>query len=186
MYARRILVICVFASLLAIVLMLGMETVNPASAQGPTSTDPSNSEQPGSPSAPGQIEQEPMRPQAPNATTYYYHIRGADFYSADTSVQTSYATYGCEYRTAGSTGLNFPVIVPPGSVLKGIRVYYLDNSPSDLNVYLVQYDDGIGSTTLVSFTSSGTSASVRVTDSAVITHTVDYYNLGLSLESATC
>ena len=182
MKVRRIIVPCLIAALVAAALLLGKGGVHRSSAQGPADPDPTISEQAGLPDAPLQVEQEPLSPQAPSATTRYYHIRGADLYSVDGTTTVGYITGGCTYRKTGSSGPAFPVLVSPGSVLKGIRVFYVDNdAAANLTVYLVQYDDGGAATTLASATSSGASPSVRFMDSPAITEPVDLYRYSYSL-----
>ena len=181
MKTRRTIVLFLIAGLIAAVLMFGQWGLNRLSAQGPTHPDPAVSEQVGVASAPAQVEQETLGPQAPDATTYYYHVRGADLYSVDSATDSKYVTGGCTYRSAGGTGLTFPVLVQPGSILKGIRVFYVDNDASNLTAYLVRYDDGGGALTLATATSSGASSSVRYMDSPTISHTVDLYNYSYAL-----
>jgi len=182
MKARRMMVLCLIASLIAAALMLGKWGLNRSSAQGPTNTDPNISEEAGLASAQALAEQEPLSPQAPDATTYYYHVRGADLYAVDGATSSAYVAGGCTYRSAGGTGLAFPVLVQPGSILKGIRVFYVDNDAThNVTVYLVRYDDGGGTTTLATATSSGASASVRLMDSSTITHLVDLYSYSYAL-----
>ncbi len=182
MKMRRILVLCVIAFLMAAVLMLGKGGLNRLSAQGPADPDPIVSDQAEPLSAPAQAEQEPQNVQAPSATTRYFHVKGADLYTVDGTTTVGYITGGCTYRKTGSTGLTFPVLVSPGSTIKGIRVFFVDNdATNNVAVFLVRYDDGGSVTTLASATSSGASTGIRLMDSATITEPVDLYSYSYSL-----
>jgi hypothetical protein len=181
MKKNRRIVVCLMAGFFVASLNLVEGGLTRTSAQVSGNSDPAISNPTEIPGATPQVEQEPLSLQATSATTRYYHIRGADFYSVDASTSSGYASGGCAYRKLGSYGLGFPVLLPPGSVLKGIRVFYIDNDASNLSVYLVRYDDGGGVQTLATATSSGASANVRLMDSDTITEPIDLYSYSYAL-----
>ncbi len=89
--------------------------------------------------------------------TVYQHVAGSAFIPLYSSTEYTYGTKGCTYFTSGSTFSNYPLIVPPGSKITYLRLYFNDTSAVDGTMYLAQYDDGAAHTYLATVTTTGTS-----------------------------
>ena len=69
-----------------------------------------------------------------------------------------------------------PLLIPDGSVIKFLRIYYDDTSAAvDMTAWITRYQPGVTSEDLTSVTSSGSSG-YGTTLSPEITHTVDLTN----------
>lgn len=182
MNKQHLIIVCVTASLFGIFLLLALGSAGGVIAQGPArGPDPMISGQVGDLAVQGQQQSSGIN--APNITTppSYFNALGMNFVPSDSTVTAAYGNPGCLYKTGGPHGLTAPVFVPPGSVLKGIRVYFIDNDPADMIVFLTAYGDGTGFSNLTSVATSGASSSVRYADSVEITHTVDYSSNGYTM-----
>ena len=66
---------------------------------------------------------------------------------------------GYIYRTAGTDNMFWaPLLLPPGALLHGIRIFYYDNSAQDMQVYVTKYMDATTPTLddIANWSSSGT------------------------------
>jgi hypothetical protein len=91
------------------------------------------------------------------ATFSYFYILGSQLQPRSSTLAFGYDGVGCLHVTGGSDSrLSFPVIIPDGSVIKFVRIYYRDTSPgSDMTVWLTKYRPGLSSDDLVSVSSIG-------------------------------
>jgi len=114
------------------------------------------------------------RANAPAATLSYYRLVGTAFNVRTTATTYAYNFDGCIYLTAGSDNrLMAPLLIPDGSIIKFLRIYYDDTSAgTNLTAWITRYQPGVSSEDLTSVTSSG-SAGYGTTLSPEITHTVD-------------
>jgi len=94
---------------------------------------------------------------AEGATFSYYTVLGVQLQPRVTATSFAYGGNGCLYLTAGSDNrLMFPLLIPHGSEVKYLRIYYNDtNAGTDLTAWLTRYDPGQTSTDLTSVASSG-------------------------------
>jgi hypothetical protein len=158
-----------------------------AAAQNPTpgfgdATAPTVTPLP--PNGDGQLASEPSRtplmpetgpdaPNLPNLSFSYYKIIGTTLQPRMSTSTYSYTTNGCMYQNGG-TDLRFqaPLILPEGSEIKYVRIYFQDTVAQDMTVWLARYAPGQASLDLVSVQSSG-SGGYGTALSALITQTVD-------------
>lgn len=113
---------------------------------------------------------------------FYYHVSSSIFQGRDSTSTYAYDGSGCFHHTSASVnGFMAPVLLPPGSVIKYIRIYYRDTSASDMTVRLRYFDDGTTNTDLTTVSTSDNAVGVRTALSAEITHTVAYdlYSYGV-------
>jgi hypothetical protein len=109
-----------------------------------------------------------------SAATYsYYYILGAQLIPRDSDISYAYDSNGCFHVTGGSSArMTFPVNLPSNSVIKYVRLYYVDTSAShDMTVWLTAYSPGQTSIDLTDVSSVG-SAGWGSTLSSEITETV--------------
>ena len=104
-----------------------------------------------------QVAGAPDEPDSPLATFSYYTVLGVQLQPRVSATSFAYGSNGCLYVTAGSDNrLLFPLLIPQGSEIKYLRVYYNDtNAGTDLTAWLTRYEPGQSSTDLISVTSSG-------------------------------
>ncbi len=119
----------------------------------------------------------PDAPEEPDVTFSYYRLVGTAFNPRTSTTTFNYSFNGCVYETGGlDNRFMAPLLVPDGSVLKYLRLYYDDTSAgSDLTAWLTRYQPGVTSQDLTSITSAGSSGYGN-TLSPEITHTVDLVN----------
>jgi hypothetical protein len=104
----------------------------------------------------------------------YYRLVGTAFNPRTSTTTFAYNFNGCIYES-GETDNRFmvPVLIPDGSVIKFLRVYYDDTSAgSNLTFWLTRYQPGVTSEDLTSVSSAGRGG-YGTTLSPEITHTVD-------------
>jgi hypothetical protein len=93
---------------------------------------------------------------SPLAWFSYYYVLGAEMKPRTSTTTFAYDFNGCIHLTAGDNRLLFPLLLPEGSIVKFLRIYYDDtNAGVDLTAWLTRYDAGLSSTDLVSVASSG-------------------------------
>lgn len=114
---------------------------------------------------------------APTVSFSYFRLLGTAFNPRTTTTTYAYGSNGCIYETGGADNrFMAPLLIPDGSVIKYLRVYYDDTSAgTDLTFWLTRYQPGVSSEDLTSMTSSG-SAGYGTALSPEITHTVDLTN----------
>jgi hypothetical protein len=113
---------------------------------------------------------------AGSVTPYrYLHIAGAAFHPASNNVAFDYAGAGCINRTGVATALfTHKVVLPQGSVVKFLRLYYNDTSASDISAYFTSYDQ-LGSFVEYTSTASAGDTGYGSSLSSEITKAVDHY-----------
>lgn len=111
------------------------------------------------------------------ATFSYYRLIGTAFNVRSSTTTFAYNFNGCVYETAGTDNrFMAPLLIPENSVLKYLRLYYIDTNPStDITSWLTRYQPGVTSEDITSVTSAGSSG-YGTTLSSEITHTVDLTN----------
>lgn len=111
---------------------------------------------------------------APAATFSYYRLLGTAFNVRTTATTYAYNFNGCIYLTGGSDNrLMAPLLIPDGSIIKYLRIYYIDESVgTNLTAFLTRYQPGVTSEDLITVDSTGASG-YGTTLSDEITHTVD-------------
>lgn len=100
---------------------------------------------------------EPDSADAVLATFSYYNILGSALRPRNSSNTYAYSSNGCLYVTGGSSGdrLQFPLLIPDESVIKFLRLYYIDDSNGDLIAWITQYTPGQTSSDVTSISSAG-------------------------------
>lgn len=116
-------------------------------------------------------------PSVPAATFSYYRLLGTAFNPRTSTTTFDYGSYGCIYETGGSDNrFMAPLLIPNGSVIKFLRIYYNDTSAgTNLTAWITRYQPGVTSEDLTTVTSTGSSG-YGSTLSPEITHTVDIDN----------
>lgn len=111
---------------------------------------------------------------SPLASFSYYYVLGMQMQPRASETTFGYIAEGCVHLTGGTDNrLVFPLLLPEGSIIKYLRIYFDDtNAGVDLTAWLTTYDSGVSSTDLVSVASSG-SAGVGSALSAQLTETFD-------------
>lgn len=119
---------------------------------------------------------------APSATFSYYRLLGTAFNPRTSTTTFGYNFNGCIYESGGSDNrFMAPLLIPDGSVIKYLRIYYNDTSTtSDVTAWITRYEPGITSVDLTSVSSSGSSG-YGTTLSPEITDTVDLTNYAYTI-----
>lgn len=91
-----------------------------------------------------------------DSSTVFQNIAGVHFKPVYSETMYTYGSAGCTYITSGSSALDFPLILPPGSTIHSIRLYFNDTSISDSTLVLQSYDGGSSGGPLATIFSSGT------------------------------
>jgi hypothetical protein len=108
----------------------------------------------------------------PNVAFSYYLVAGDTFQGKSSTTTYAYDTYGCIHITSAADQVVIDINLPNGSVIKYLRIYYIDTNPSGyVNGYITAYEPGYSSSDLVSVSSTG-SAGWGIAVSHEITHTV--------------
>jgi hypothetical protein len=115
----------------------------------------------------------------PNAATIfsYFQLVGTAFNVRTTSTTYAYNFNGCVYETGGTDNrFMAPLLIPNGSILKYLRLYYNDTSAAtDITAWITRYQPGSTSEDLTSVNSAGSSG-LGSTLSSEMTHIVDTAN----------
>ncbi len=189
MNARQVVGLSVLSSLLTVLAILivfssGATAIAQKPAPTPTPIKPSAPLNPDALSANAADvypSAAPELPAAALATTDYQHVAGSAFTPLWSSAQLYYSGEGCVYITGTSPFLSYPLIVPYGSTVTQLRLYYEDTSASEDGILnLVQYDDGISSTYLYTLTTDGSSG-ISSYNSLIVSLTPDYMNYSYML-----
>ena len=108
-----------------------------------------------------------------NLSFSYYKVIGTTFQPRMSTSTYSYTSNGCMYQNGG-TDLRFqaPLVLPEGSEIKYVRIYFQDTVAQDMTVWLTRYEPGQANLDLVSVHSSG-SGGYGTALSTLITQTVD-------------
>ena len=161
----------------------------PVSKATPTPLPPSSSgDGDTSPSAPRPVAVPDNGPdarttaQAPSVTFSYFRLLGVAFNGRTSTTTYAYNFNGCIYETGGADNrFMAPLIIPDGSVIKYLRLYYNDTSAvANLTAWITRYQPGITSEDLTSVDSVGNTG-YGSTLSQEITHTVDMANWAYTL-----
>lgn len=152
-------------------------TPDSADALSPTAT-------PLPPNGDGQLASEPNRkppipetgpdaPNQPDVSFSYYKVIGTVFQPRESTSTYAYTTDGCMYQNGGGVfRFQAPLILPEGSEIKYVRIYYLDTAATDMTVWLTRYEPGQANLDLLSVKSTGSGGYGTVL-SALISETVD-------------
>lgn len=94
---------------------------------------------------------------SPLASFTYYYVLGMQMQPRVSTTTFAYDLTGCIHLTGGTDNrLTFPLLLPEGSIIKFLRIYYDDtNAGVDLTAWLTRFEAGVTSTDLVSVASSG-------------------------------
>ena len=88
----------------------------------------------------------------------YYYVLGSQLAPRDSDSTFVYSGNGCMYQSAGSNiRFQFPVLLPEGSVVDFVRIYYNVTDPSGVTAWLTRYEAGQTNLDVTSVSSSGTS-----------------------------
>ena len=100
---------------------------------------------------------QPDAKDAPDAIYGFYYVLGVQLQPRVSATTFAYDFNGCIHLTGGTDNrLTFPLLVPDGSLIKFVRIYYDDtNAGVDLTTWLSTYQAGVTSTDLLSLTSTG-------------------------------
>lgn len=119
----------------------------------------------------------PTQPAALQTTFSYYHIPGSVLKPVDIATQLHYNGSGCVSVTAGASYLlNAPLVIPPGSKIAYLRLYYNDTSGSDMQSWITRYEAGGASVEDLAYVNSSGTAGSGTALSSLIDHTVDTYD----------
>jgi hypothetical protein len=116
----------------------------------------------------------PAAPLAVESNMSHWSVLGSHLLPRSSGMTYSYGGIGCLYVTGstGETRLQAPVVLPDGSIIKSMDVFYNDTSASNLTVWLSTYEPGVNSDDLFIVSSAGNSG-LGIASSTEITHTVD-------------
>ena len=169
--------------LLAFLWLAGKDTVAAQNPTPPGADNPATVGTPLPPFADGQLPppvnrrapDQPAGPdsKAPALSFSYYKVIGTAFQPRESTSTFTYSTNGCMYQNGG-TDFRFqaPLILPEGSEIKYMRIYYLDTAATDMTVWLTRYAPGQANLDLTSVLSTGNGGYGTVL-SPLITQTVD-------------
>lgn len=95
-------------------------------------------------------------PYAVSTSFSYYHVPGATLRGRYSTTEFGYDGTGCVHvNTGGERILNTELHIPNGSVIKYIRLYYIDTSASaNVSGYLTRYQPGQQTSDLVATSST--------------------------------
>jgi hypothetical protein len=144
---------------------LGLETIVPASD--------SNLDEAGT-----------AAPNAPAAINTYLRYPGTAFQPVSSAYAYAYDTWGCvSATTVGFSSFHFPLLLPEGSVVKYVRLYWRNRTTGNTEsgtVYLYSYAEGMG--TMFSSLSAGSAQTLGTGYMTGLTpyigETIDNYNNG--------
>jgi len=185
---KRLIVFVSLSAFLASVLLAVLLTIDRGSAlaQGPTPTAdatpatilPFPTTGDGQPSIPAnpQVPVQKSAPESPSNPAQafsYYKVIGTAFQPRNSTSTFTYNTDGCMYQSGGSDfRFQAPLVLPEGSEIKYVRIYYLDTAATDMTVWLTRYQPGQANLDLTSVQSTGSGGYGTVL-SPLITQTVD-------------
>ncbi|HZY42764.1 MAG TPA: hypothetical protein VFF59_12285, partial [Anaerolineae bacterium] len=114
---------------------------------------------------------------APTVSFSYYRIVGTAFNARTSTTTFAYNFNGCIFESGGTDNrFMAPLLIPDGSVIKFLRIYYNDTSAAtDLTAWITRYQPGFTSedlTSVASITNTGYGTNL----SPEITQTVDLTN----------
>jgi hypothetical protein len=110
---------------------------------------------------------------APNIAYSYFFVSGNAFQGKSSTTTYSYDSAGCIYLTSVAGQVSVEMVIPNGSVIKYLRLYYRDSNASEgITGYITSINPGISGIDLVNVSSSG-SGGYGTALSKEITHTVD-------------
>ena len=95
---------------------------------------------------------------APEGVSFsYYSVVGMQLQPRVSATTFGYDFNGCLHIAGGTDNrLTFPLLIPDGSEVKFLRIYYNDtNAGTDLTAWLTRYDPGQSATDLTSVASAG-------------------------------
>lgn len=198
MYTRQLISIALTAILSALLVAVALSVQRgTASAQPPslplsvaaaitTTADGEVSDGASFPRLPETGPDAPNQPNSPALSFSYYHVSGTLFQPRKSASTYDYSSNGCVFQTGG-TDFRFQahLLVPEGSIVKYVRIYFLDTAAQDMTVWLTEYNDGTSNTDVTSVSSSGNAAGARTVLSPLITHTVDLANFAYVLSWGT-
>ena len=121
----------------------------------------------------------------------HWTILGSHLQPRSSGVQFAYDGSGCIHVTngGGEIRMQFPVILPDGSVVKSMDIFYQDTSTSALTVWLTAYTSGNTSSQDIVSALSTNAVGWSSASSSVVSHTIDNsanaYSLNYSWGSDT-
>jgi hypothetical protein len=188
MNTRQTIAISVLSSLLTLItvsaLLFGSGTVV-AQQPVPAPVKTADPQPPELPVQGSRDSQSPAVPEAPDAGTVYIHIAGSAFTPlyGDTDT-TPVNAAGCIYSAGASSShaaYNFPVILPPGSIINSVRFYYNDTSALGGSLVFREMDDGNSFSNVSAMVSTG-AAGLGYTTVTGLNYALDYVNYSYVLE----
>ncbi|MGB0134280.1 hypothetical protein [Dokdonella sp.] len=125
---------------------------------------------------------QPIEPAAPQSAQAdqpagvlfrYLQIAGAAFHPFDTTTTYSYPGAGCISKTGGAGSLfTHKVVLPAGSVVRFLRLYFYDNASSSVTAFIYTYN-GVGNFSQLTSVGSETSGGFNTTLSPAISYEVN-------------
>ena len=114
---------------------------------------------------------------------YFLTLSAANFPPRESAATHAYGGAGCSFRTSASGYFTYPLVLPDGVMIRGIRASYTDTSAANGSVYLYRFFTKNNSQTfeLLATASTAGAAGFGVADSPIISHTVDTQNESLAL-----
>ena len=114
---------------------------------------------------------------------YFLTLSASNFPPRESATTNSYGGAGCSFRTSASGYFTYPLILPDGVVIRGLRVSFRDSSAVNGSVYLYKFTPSIPNDLfdlLATVNTFGTGG-FGIADSPVISHTVDTRSESLAL-----
>ena len=93
---------------------------------------------------PGQMLPAPQTPEQINGVSFeYLQIAGSTFIPFSSAAEFSYPGNGCISKTGGSEArFAHKLLLPAGSTVKYVRLYFYDDSASTVTAFFTTYDAG--------------------------------------------
>lgn len=187
MSTKKVILLSVLSSLLTLLVIVAvMAGGNLVLAQGPDVETGDGY----APNAEAPVfEVAPNAPDEAQQTFSYYYILGSHMQPRSSNTEYTYSGDGCIYvNSAIDNRMQFPVILPEGSQIKYVRIYYNDTSASTMTVWLTEYNAGQSADDLTSVSSTGSSgfgSTLSPQISEEVTGAVSQYTLNYSWGGVT-
>jgi hypothetical protein len=108
--------------------------------------------------------------------THYFRVGGEGFVPGSNVDYSNTYGMGGAYIVSSSGAMVAPVHLPQGAVVTSFRVYFYDNSTSDMTVYLYHIPGTGGYTSLAVVDSTGISGYANKADSTISNATIDNFS----------
>ena len=137
---------------------------------------------PGDSPAPLQVREIDSADQPMGGGLSYLNIAGSAFHPLDNTTTYSYPGSGCIAKTGG--GANYFVhrlILPQGTTLNYLRLYYYKTSASNISAYFNATDGAGGSANSTTVSSGSGTSGYQEALSGLVGFTVDHFNSSINI-----